>query len=300
MQRLPTEAVSSVTGMTGRRSSAALGWNGFGASLIDVPAGLHRIPAASHHRVGVHVGAPVRARCFCGTRRIARIQAHGDADVVPAGQDGEWEDEADCTILRIWFSPALVSDTVERMGLVPSRAQLVPRLQLRDARVTHLAWALRAELEDDAGSNALFAESLATALVVRLAAAEPEAPKRRRTLMPRAAARLTDYIESRIAEPLTLTELAALVDLSVPHFKVLFRETFGVPAHRYVIERRVERARALLAAGGSSVAQVALDAGFAHQSHLAHWTRRLLGVAPIEIARSTGAVLPSTSVERDR
>lgn len=295
MQRLPMEAMPSVTGTTSRRSSATLGWNGFGAALVAVPAGVHRIAAESHHRVGVHVGAPIRARCFCGTRRIARIQAHGDADVVPAGLDGEWVDEADCTILRLWLSPALVSDTLERMGVPPSRAQLVPRLQLRDARVTHLAWALRAELEDDRASNALFAESLATALVVRLATAEPPAQKRRRTLMPRAAARLADYIESRLAEPLTLAEMAALVDLSVPHFKVLFRETFGMPAHRYVVERRVERARALLAAGGSSVAQVALDAGFAHQSHLAHWTRRLLGVAPNEIARATGAALGATA-----
>ena len=71
-------------------SSKTLGWQGFGAELVNVSAGLHRIPALKHHRVGVHVGAPVKARCVCNERRYSRIQAHGDADVIPAGVDGQW------------------------------------------------------------------------------------------------------------------------------------------------------------------------------------------------------------------
>lgn len=48
------------------RSSRLLGWQGFGAELVNVSAGLHRIPAFKYHRVGVHVGAPVR-RAACAT-----------------------------------------------------------------------------------------------------------------------------------------------------------------------------------------------------------------------------------------
>ena len=47
------------------RSSKTLGWQGFGAELVNVSAGLHRIPALKHHRVGVHVGGPVSAQCLC-------------------------------------------------------------------------------------------------------------------------------------------------------------------------------------------------------------------------------------------
>jgi AraC family transcriptional regulator len=98
--------------------------------------------------------------------------------------------------------------------------------------------------------------------------------------------RLVEFVESHLDQSLTLTELAALAGLSVPHFKVLFRETFGMPVHQYVVQRRVERARALLLQGALSASQVALETGFAHQSHMAHWMNRLLGVTPRELVRS--------------
>jgi AraC family transcriptional regulator len=271
------------------RSSASLGWSGFGAQLLGISAGLHRIPALGLHRVGVHVGAPVRADCRCDGKRYVRIQAHGDADVIPAGLEGEWSDDASCTVLHIWMTDEFVRNTFDQLGLRASDAQLRHQYQIRDPRLQHLAWAMRAELEAEDASDPLYAESLCTAMVVRLAGVAAFPDERRRTLMPRAAARVTDYIEAHLDERLTLTELAALVELSVPHFKVLFRETFGMPVHRYVVERRVERAKALLMQGRLSASQVALEVGFAHQSHMAHWMKRLLGVTPRDIVREDAA-----------
>ena len=100
---------------------------------------------------------------------------------------------------------------------------------------------------------------------------------------------MIDYIEAHLDQRLTLGDLAALVDLSAPHFKALFRETLGMPVHQYVVRRRVERARALLVAGKLSLSQVALEAGFAHQSHMAHWMTRLLGVTPREVVKEKDA-----------
>ncbi|CAB3803736.1 HTH-type transcriptional activator RhaR [Paraburkholderia ultramafica] len=280
------------------RTSKTLGWQGFGAELVNVSAGLHRIPAFRHHRVGVHVGAPVRARCMCNERRYARIQAHGDADVIPAGLDGQWSDETACTIFSVWIGEDFAQRTIEQLALKSADAQLRPQFQMRDPRFQHLAWALRAELEADDASDPLYAESLCTAMVVRLIGGAPALEDRRRTLAPRTAARVIEFIEAHLDQRLTLSELAALADLSVPHFKVLFRETLGMPVHRYVVQRRVERARALLLQGRLSASQIALDTGFAHQSHMAHWMGRLLGVTPRELLFTkpdddvTGAVLP--------
>ncbi|CAG4913292.1 AraC family transcriptional regulator [Paraburkholderia gardini] len=266
------------------RSSASPGWRGFGAALVGVAAGSHRIPGTPYHRIGVHVGAPVRARCRCDGRRVSRIQAHGDMDVIPAGLDGEWTDDGDCTILRIWIDDTFARTTMEQLDASPSRTTLRAQFQLRDPRLQHLSWALRAELEAEEASDALYAESLCTALIVRLTAGVPERDDRRRTLAPIMATRVIDYVEANLDQPLTLTELAAVAGLSVPHFKALFRETLGTPVHRYVIQRRVERARALLLEGRLSVTQIALETGFAHQSHMAHWVNRLLGAAPRDIA----------------
>jgi AraC family transcriptional regulator len=267
-------------------SSAGLGWNGFGAVLLGISAGVHRIPAMTHHRVGIHIGTPVRARCVCDERHSSRIQAHGDADVVPAGLDGLWADESDCTILSIWIDEPFVRKIAEQMDAKPARAEIRPRFQMRDPRFQHLAWALRAELSADAASDLLYAESLCTAMVIRLMDGVTVNEATPRTLAPRVAARVIDFIESNLAQRLTLAELAAVAGLSVPHFKALFRATLGMAAHQYVVQRRVERAKNLLLAGKLSASQIALDAGFSHQSHMAHWVNRVLGVTPREIART--------------
>jgi AraC family transcriptional regulator len=265
------------------RTSMALGWQGFGAEPVNVSAGLHRMPAFRHHRVGVHVGAPVTARCLCDARRHTRLQAHGDADVIPAGLEGQRHDDAACTIFSIWFAEDFARRTVEQLAQNSADAPLQPRFQMRDPRFQHLAWALRAELEADDASDPLFAESLCTAMLVRLVGAEPASGNQRRTLAPRTAARVIEFIDANLDQRLTLDELAAQAQLSVPHFKALFRDTLGVPAHQYVVQRRVERARTLLLQGRLSASQVALETGFAHQSHMAHWMSRLLGVTPREL-----------------
>ena len=271
------------------RSSARLGWQGFGADLMGIGAGLHRIPAQPHHRVGVHVGAPVKAHCLCNERLLVRLQSHGDADVIPAGLDGQWSDESDCTILSVWINTALAQRTFEQMDLRPNVAQIRPRFKMRDPRFQHLIWALRAELEADDASDPLYAESVCMAMLVRLINAEPMLERKQTArLAPRLAARVVEFIEGNLSQRLTLAELAALADLSVPHFKVLFRETLGMPVHRYVVQRRVERARDLLLEGRLSASQVALETGFAHQSHMAHWMNRLLGATPRDMLKGRG------------
>jgi AraC-like DNA-binding protein len=91
--------------------------------------------------------------------------------------------------------------------------------------------------------------------------------------------------EANLDRNLSLDRLARVAGMSASHLKTLFRRATGVPLHRYVIQRRVQRARTLLEQGDLSTSQVALEAGFAHQSHLARWMRRLLGVTPTAIAR---------------
>lgn len=267
-------------------SSKERGWKGFGAEILAISAGTHRIAASEQHRIGVHMGKPVRANCTCDGRRYARVQVHGDADAVPAGMDGEWADDSDCTVLRVWFDRTFAESIYEQLESKPSHAAFQMRLHMRDVRIQHLAWGLHAELQAEEASDSLFAESLCTAMLVRLAGTELALGRKRQALAPKAAARIADFVDSSLDRRLTLPDLAAVLDMSVPHFKALFRETFGVPVHRYVVQRRVERAKALLLTGAFDIAQIALETGFAHQSHMAHWMNRLLGVSPRALIKS--------------
>jgi AraC family transcriptional regulator len=83
--------------------------------------------------------------------------------------------------------------------------------------------------------------------------------------------------------------LSAIASLSPSHLKLQFKRATGMAVHEYVIRRRVERARTLLAESDMPIGLVALEAGFAHQSHLARAMRRVLGVTPGVFRKSQGA-----------
>ena len=105
--------------------------------------------------------------------------------------------------------------------------------------------------------------------------------------MPRHKLRqVQSYIEENLSASLSLRAVADAVGMSASHLKVRFREATGIPVHQYVIHRRVERATLLLREGMLPISQIALDVGFAHQSHLAMHMKRLLGVSPSHVLRS--------------
>jgi AraC family transcriptional regulator len=93
---------------------------------------------------------------------------------------------------------------------------------------------------------------------------------------------LVEYIDAQLAEAISLGQLAALCALSEYHFARMFRETFGLPPHQYVLARRLARARHLLRHTLQPLGEVALACGFASASHFTNRFRQALGAAPGE------------------
>jgi transcriptional regulator GlxA family with amidase domain len=87
------------------------------------------------------------------------------------------------------------------------------------------------------------------------------------------------HIEGNLCERLPLEELAAVAELSVFRFATVFRRSVGVPPHRYICRRRIERAQALLREG-MPPAIVASETGFFDQSHLSRHFRSAFGLTP--------------------
>jgi len=92
--------------------------------------------------------------------------------------------------------------------------------------------------------------------------------------------RAFDYIDTNIAEPLTLAEIAAAAGLSRMHFAAQFRKSTGQRPHEYLLNRRVERAQAMLVETELPIAQIALAVGFQAQSHFTTIFRRIVGQPP--------------------
>ncbi|MNM85314.1 Regulatory protein PchR [compost metagenome] len=98
---------------------------------------------------------------------------------------------------------------------------------------------------------------------------------------PRAVAHARELLAARLVEPPSLEELAAAVNLSPFHFARVFRQATGLPPHAWLKQRRLEQARALLK-DGCAPSSVAMQLGFADQSHLNRQFKQAYGVAPGE------------------
>ena len=92
--------------------------------------------------------------------------------------------------------------------------------------------------------------------------------------------RVLDYIEVQLGGDTGLRRLAAIAGLSPHHFATAFRRSTGLPPHRYVLERRIERAKELLADPRRPLAEVACALGFPSQAHFTTVFRRLVGITP--------------------
>ena len=97
--------------------------------------------------------------------------------------------------------------------------------------------------------------------------------------------RVLEFIEQHLAEEISLAALAELADLSVYHFARLFKQSFGVPPHRYHMARRMERARRLLQRPTLSVTQIGIQIGFRETSSFTRAFRRYTGLTPSDYRR---------------
>ncbi|NJQ01829.1 helix-turn-helix transcriptional regulator [Streptomyces zingiberis] len=97
---------------------------------------------------------------------------------------------------------------------------------------------------------------------------------------------LRDLLDERLLPGVTLDEAARLLHAHPTHLVRAFAAAFGIPPHRYLTARRVDRARRLLL-DGLPPAEVATAVGFHDQPHLTRHFRRHLGTTPGRYARNT-------------
>jgi len=98
--------------------------------------------------------------------------------------------------------------------------------------------------------------------------------------------RVGEYVERELANPITLHDLASLAGLSDCHFARAFKQSVGMPPHRYLMTRRVERAKALIQATDRPLAEIALEVGCCDQSHFSRLIVRATGRTPRALRRA--------------
>ena len=187
-----------------------------------------------------------------------------------------WNQDAEFSVIAV--CPTLLSRATGAQGEV----ELVPQVSVEDLVIEQLALALRAKIQTGCLSGRLYGEPLGIAIAARLAGNYGVSrPKIKASGLSRSQlARVVDYMQANLARDLSVLDLAALTGMSESHFSRSFKRLAGVSPYRYLVRLRVERAKVLLAGRSVSISAVALDCGFANQTHLTKVFRRVVGVTP--------------------
>ncbi len=164
--------------------------------------------------------------------------------------------------------------------------RLKARHLLRNDRIVLLGQALESDVKAGSPSGPLFAENVGMALAVELLGLTDDPPNQAIRLSSIQLQRVLTYIDANLDQPLTVDVLSREAGVSSSHLRTWFKVAMGVTVHRYVLKRRVEYARMLLLQNDRKLSDVALEAGFCHQSHLAKWMRREFGCSPRQLRRS--------------
>jgi AraC family transcriptional regulator len=113
-----------------------------------------------------------------------------------------------------------------------------------------------------------------------LAEAWRGSPRRVKPTPPRWLVRVRELLDDHFAKRLTLAELAQSADVHPVHLAAAFHRQYGCTVGQYVRRRRIEYACGELTSSAADLAQIALRAGFADQSHFCRTFKRLTGLTP--------------------
>jgi AraC family transcriptional regulator len=227
-------------------------------------------------------------------RGDGRLQYHeatpGTVWLCPAGIGEDmihlYDDIDESLHMYIPASP-LSSAAYEELSLDPDTVRLRYDGGFHDPFIEQIGRAVRAELIEPGPFGGLLVETLSSALSVYLlqnystvAPAAATLPVAKGGLDRRRLARVIDFIEDNLGREISLEQLAAVACLSPFHFVRSFRAAMGRTPHRFLMDRRIARAQALLHVADLPLSQVAEICGFASQAHFTSAFKRVTGTTP--------------------
>jgi AraC family transcriptional regulator len=217
-------------------------------------------------------------------KRSKETRNTGDIAIIPANISHRCNWNTSVQFMVLALEPVLL----QRIGqdwVNPDGIELIPQFMIKpDALIQSIFLTLKDELESDRIGGQLLVDSLKTALAIHLlrnyCATSPRLSSYSDGLSLAKLVFITDYIDEHLHQDLTLTEIAAIAQISPYHFLRLFKQSMGITPHQYILQSRINKAKYLLQHSKLSIAEIAVRAGFCDQSHLTRYFKRMLGVTP--------------------
>ena len=269
----------------------AIAWDGMAAEIVQATQNekLEFCFRSSFHLLAVYEqGARNDGDTFVeGLPQSALRDFKRKLTFVPAGHEfRECHDPRALTrVVFFYFSPEampLLSDAEPTL--------LAPRLFFENTALRETALKIMRLIESGSQDNLSYVEALGAVLAHELVRLDQgvslkEAPVRG-GLAAWQQRVVTNYIEEHLSETVPLAKLAELVRLSPYYFCRAFKQSFGLPPHRYHNSRRIEHAKMLLAKSSPSVTEIGLTIGFSETSSFTAAFRKATGLTPTAYHRS--------------
>lgn len=271
--------------------SHGLRWHDVYVSLACESSWERQLESIPHLCIAYCMHRPATvSRVLSGDRSLSNVSLRPRLlGVVPEDRVSDWKLRGSPDILTIYLRRSMVNSVVsDWLGGDAARVELIPRLAFADPMLEQLALQLLSAMRgDDALGEGIYADQLARVFTMHLIREHSSRPPPKRglplpapTISSARMQHVREVIEAELDGDLGLARLAAEAGVGEHAFSVAFTKAFGETPHRYVIVRRIERAKHLLRTSDLPVVEVAVQTGFSSQSHLATVFKRAVGATP--------------------
>jgi len=279
------------------KSSSDLGWSALVAELRSYPPSEGSGPAAPQARIGIVIGGSegIATYKIGGHWRSARTTP-GLIWLKPTG--GKYDEAciAPSQVLDLYLPTALFTQLSNDYNL-PTVLDRSIRYEggVQDEVINQIGRSVLSEMMSPTAAGRMLVETSSLLLAARLVHSHLDSgPLRlpiesRHRLDDRRLKRVLDYVEDHLSDDIAVADLAGVACLSIFHFTRAFSSAIGVPPHRYVSQRRLEWAKAMIAAGATSIAKTAFVCRFSSQSSFTRAFRRATGMTPAEYRRASAS-----------
>jgi AraC family transcriptional regulator len=266
--------------------SPGIGWRSLYAAILE-EAPFRATEAAIHHPSFIyHLTRPTEVtRKIAGSASEKALIGPRRICLTPGNAIAQWQHHGRPEILQVYLRQSIYDSAVADMYGCGLPAEIVPRFAMTDPLLEQLAIAIANSLREGTAEDGLYIDTLAQMVAAHLARHHSTRSKPPRIAAPQRISgwrmrRLVEYIEENLGGDLSLERMAAEVEVSPLYLARAFKTAVGEAPHRYVLQRRLERAKELLRGTDTPIVEVALSVGFSSQSHLSNWFLRQVGVSP--------------------
>jgi AraC-like DNA-binding protein len=219
-----------------------------------------------------------------GRRREVPDFRLGDAQLVDLRDNPRVDLDTPFDSLRFYIPQIALDEMANEEGIRRVKGLYAPNFGSRDLVMFGLAQALAAAMEQPGDGTAMFSDCIALAFFAHVVPAygsvSAEGRRARGGLAPWQLQRARDFINAYLAGDPSISQVADKCGLSASYFVRAFKQTTGVPPHRWLTKQRVERAKELLQDLGQELSDIAQLCGFVDQSHFTRVFSRSEGYSP--------------------